>query len=186
MIDTETYGPAYLTYGDYDRIESAVVDLYVELNINKFPIDPFDIARKKGYTLVPYSQIPQEAREILRKTEKSGTSGRTKKGEYRIFYDDSNSENRQRFTIMHELGHIALGHKEDSAYAEKSANYYATYSLAPSPMIGRLKCEDFIDTSVRFDLSVESALYAFDRYERWASVPGGLKPYEQKLNKLFD
>lgn len=186
MIDTETYGPADLTQRDYNRIESSIVDLYAELNIREFPIDPFYIAKQKGYEVIPYSKIAEEARYILRKTERSGTSGRTKKGVFRIFYDDSDCEYRQRFTIMHEIGHIELGHKEDSTYAEKCANYYATYSLAPSPMIVRLGCEDFIDISIRFNVSDESAMYAFDRFTRWANIPCGLKPYEEKLNKLFD
>jgi hypothetical protein len=84
MIDTETYGTADLTHRDYDRIESSIVDLYAELNIKGFPIDPFSIAKQKGYEVIPYSQIAEEARKILRKTEKSGTSGRTKKGAIRL------------------------------------------------------------------------------------------------------
>ena len=186
MIDTETYGVADLTSRDYNKIENFVVDLYTELNIKEFPIDPFNIAKQKGYEVIPYSKIPKDARNILRKTEKSGTSGKTKNGVFRIFYDDLDSKYRQRFTIMHEIGHIELGHKEDSVYAEKCANYYASYSLAPSPMIGRLGCEDFMDISARFSVSYESAIYAFDRFTRWANIPYGLRPYEEKLNKLFD
>ena len=34
-------------------------------------------------------------------------------------------------------------------------------------------------------LTCESAIYAFDRFLRWANLAGGLKPYEQKLNKLL-
>ena len=133
MIDDEISWPANLTHSDYDRIESIVVDLYEELNIKEFPIDPFDIAKKKGYEAIPYSQIDKEARDILRKTERSGTSGRTRKGVYRIFYDDLDCEYRQRFTIMHEIGHIQLGHKEDSPYAEKCANYYEQIKYGYEP-----------------------------------------------------
>ena len=121
MIDTETYGLADLTHRDYDRIERAIVDLYAELNIRELPIDPFSIAKQKGYEVIPYSKIPEEARNILRKTEKSGTSGRTKKGVFRIFYDDSHCEYRQRFTIMHEIGHI-LG-LNDSSYSLGSREF---------------------------------------------------------------
>ena len=38
----------------------------------------------------------------------------------------------------------------------------------------------------KFNVSDESSIYAFDRFLRWANLPGGLKPYEQKLNELFD
>lgn len=64
MIDTEIYGPADLTHRDYDRIESAIVDLYAELNIKEFPIDPFYIARQKGYQVIPYSKMTEETRDI--------------------------------------------------------------------------------------------------------------------------
>lgn len=185
MINTEVYGSADLTYRDYIRIENSVVDLYTELNIKTIPINPFNIAKQKGYELIPYSKIEKEACEILRKKEIAGASGRIKNGIYRIFYDDSNGENRQKFTIMHEIGHIELGHKEDSCYAEKCANYYATYALAPSHMIGRLGCEDFIDISMRFNVSEQCATFAFDRYIRWKNHYRGLKPHEVKMNNLF-
>ena len=122
----------------------------------------------------------------MRKKEIAGASVRTKEGVRRIFYDDLHPRNRQRFTIMHEMGHIQLGHKENSMYAERCANYFATYSLAPTPIIGLYGCEDYIEVSKRFKLSQESALYAFDRYKRWVNIPCALKPYEKKLNMLFD
>ena len=39
------------------------------------------------------------------------------------------------FTIMHEIGHIDMGHKHGSQLAEVIANHYAGYALAPSPLI---------------------------------------------------
>ena len=185
MIDAGSYGNANLIQRDYGKIESTIVDMYAKLNIKSFPIDPFYIAEQMGYKVFPFSQIPKEALEILCRTEKSGTSGRTRTGRYKIFYDDTNCETRQRFTIMHEIGHILLVHKEDSEYAEKCANYFASYSLAPTLMIDRLGCEDFIDIAIRFNISDESALYAFDRFVRWVKYTRRLKSHEIKLEKLF-
>lgn len=186
MIDCETYGRALLTAKDYYRIESSVVDLYKELRITCFPIDPFKIAIKCGYELIPYSSLDKDMQSFLRDSERAGTSGRTKNGTYRIFYDDYNVLTRQRFTIMHEIGHIRLGHKEDSQYAEKCANYFATYSLAPSPAMSLLNCEDFVDVSLKFGISDESAIYSFDRYCRWFNVTNDLKPYEERLIELLE
>ena len=104
MIDSETYRHADLTQRDYNRIESSIVDLYAVLNIREFPIDPFYIAKQKGYEVIPYSKIAEEARNILRKTEKSGTSGRTKKGVFRIFYDDSECNYLFRFSVCRNAG----------------------------------------------------------------------------------
>lgn len=186
MIDTESYGAVELTGKTYDRIESTVIDLYEELGVKEFPINPFEIAKRKGYVLIPYSQLDEEVLKTLLPNNDNGWSGRTKNGEYRIFYNDTHCKERQKFTIMHEIGHIVLGHRENSIYAEKCANYFATYALAPSPMIGRTGCEDFVDISNRFGISYESAIWAFDRYTRWATVSCGLKPYEIKLRRLFN
>lgn len=44
----------------------------------------------------------------------------------------------QRFTIAHELGHRALGHKHgDGAWAETEADNYANELLVPGPMLSR-------------------------------------------------
>lgn len=190
MNDNEIIGGAFLVHKDYERIESLVVDLYEELGVKAFPIKPFDIARQKGYKLVPYSQMNRELQTLLRSKKMFGASGRTLKGAYKIFYDDSNCEARQRFTVMHEIGHIHLQHKEDSMYAEKCANYFASYALAPSPMINRYGCGDYLDVALRFNISEESAIYAFDRGMRWASLHYNLKPYklksyEIKIDKLI-
>lgn len=83
------------------------------------PINPFEIVMKKGYVLIPFLKMSKETLKLLRKTASSGASIRNEEGTYKIFYDDSDSPCRQRFTVMHEIGHILLGHKQDSEYAEK-------------------------------------------------------------------
>lgn len=184
-IDSDTHELACLIRNDYTKIETAVVNLYTEINVNKLPINPFKIAKQKGYILIPYSQISHKARSILKEHEISGTSGRTKEGVYKIFYDDSHCIERQRSTIMHEIGHILLGHKEDSAYAEKCANYFAAYSLAPPPIIANFNCEDFMDIAIIFKLSQQSASYAFTRFRNWNDHLFELKPHEVQLLNLF-
>ena len=186
MLDTEIFVPAGLTSKMYDKIEELVVSLYEDLKIENSPINPFKIAEQKGYILNPYSKIAEELRVLLRNNGMVGTFVRTKEGIYKIFYDDSDVQVRQRFTIMHEIGHIVLGHKENSSFAEKCANYYASYSLSPTPLIGVYDCEDFIDVSTRFNISYESAIYAFNRYMKWLQMPNDLKPYEIKLKSFFE
>ena len=185
-IDSDTHEPTCLIRKDYTKIEKTIVNLYTEINVNKLPINPFEIAIQKGFILIPYSQAPHKARSILKEYEVSGSSGITKEGVYKIFYDDSHCIERQRFTIMHEIGHILLGHKEDSAYAERCANYFAAYSLAPPPIIAKFNCEDFMDIAIIFKLSQESASYAFIRYCNWIDHSFKLKPHEVQLLNLFN
>lgn len=46
----------------YQKIEEKVSMLYVELNINKMPIDPFDIANRRGYIVKPFSDLKCDVR----------------------------------------------------------------------------------------------------------------------------
>lgn len=48
MIDEERCENESLPRSIYEKIENAVVELFKELGVNEFPIDPFDIAKKKG------------------------------------------------------------------------------------------------------------------------------------------
>lgn len=171
----------------YDQIEEAVVDLYRELDIFEFPIDPFDIAKRKGYIVVEYSELPSVVRELLREKERDGISHFDPAANtFVIYYDDQQTYTRCRFTIMHEIGHITLGHKEESNLAKKMADYFAGYSLAPSPMIYKYNCEDYLDIAEKFFVSEECADICFQRFDKWLNFGGRYyKDYEKALIKLF-
>lgn len=49
MISDCEYNDIKLPYKVYQRIEERVTALYIEQNINKVPINPFDIADRRGY-----------------------------------------------------------------------------------------------------------------------------------------
>jgi hypothetical protein len=48
----------------YQRIEERVTALYIEQNISKVPINPFDIADKRGYIVKPFSDLNRQARPL--------------------------------------------------------------------------------------------------------------------------
>ena len=170
----------------YDVIETAVVGMYKELGIKNVPIKPIEIAERKGYILKNYSELSPAARIELKTKDRDGVSFYNQElGAFIICYDDVKSYYRKRFTIMHEIGHIVLGHKQESELARKMADYFAAYSLAPSPLIHEYRCEDYMDISNVFDVSPDSAGYSFQRYENWLQYGGDLKLYEIELLNLF-
>ena len=57
MIDTVQTKPSKIPPWKYAEIERKVVDLYIEQDIHKLPIDPFEIIKKRGYILVPFSKL---------------------------------------------------------------------------------------------------------------------------------
>ena len=50
---------------------------------------------------------------------------------YFILYNDNMDINRIRFTIAHEIGHIALGHEESNDETESETDYFARHLLVP-------------------------------------------------------
>lgn len=185
MSEKEEYTEVKLPAKIYRKIEGDVVSLYKKLNITTFPIDPFQIAFMNGYIVKKYSELSEEAVERLRSISKDGISHffpelRT----FIIYYDDSLSYHRVRFTIMHEIGHIILGHREESDLARMMANYFAAYSLVPSPLVGKFECEDYLEVYKRFEVSPDCAFICFQRFSNWSNFGGKLKQYEIELLDL--
>ena len=170
----------------YAQIETAVTNLFVELGIGEYPIDPVDIIRRKGYILRTYSDLSPQKRHALRVKELDATSFYAPNLKtFVIYYDETQSLERIRFTLMHEVGHITMGHKEESDLAKKMADYFAAYALAPSPIIMQFHCEDYIDVAHIFVISTLCADYSFQRYRNWVDFSGHLKSYECELIALF-
>lgn len=186
MSENEEYTTVRLPSKVYDRIETEVVKLYKKLKITKVPIDPFIIASQLGYIVKKYSSLPRKVQIELKTCEKEGLSHYDPDlGTFVIYYDDSISYTRVRFTLMHEIGHIILGHREESALARKMADYFSAYALAPSPLMGHYGCEDYMDIANRFCVSQECADICFQRFLNWTYYGGKMKSYETELLNLF-
>lgn len=176
-----------LTKKVYAMIEKAVTMLFLELNIGTYPIDPFEIIKKKGYVLHAYSELSNQDRQEIRAIYLDATSFYDPNLKtFVIYYDETQTIERIRFTLMHEVGHITMGHREESDLAKKMANYFAAYSLAPSPIIMKYDCEDYIDLANTFVISTECADYSFQRYNNWYEFGGQMKNYEKILIALFE
>ena len=101
-----------------DQIKHEVLFMYEECEVVSYPIDCYEIARKLFYTLVPYSSLTDHQLRLAMEYSSDGFSVLRQMpdtGMYRwfIFYNDFNSNQRQRWTIFHEIGHIYLGHFEN-------------------------------------------------------------------------
>ena len=87
---------------------------------------------------------------------------------------------------MHEIGHIVLDHSEGSELAEKEANFFAKYSLAPPVLIHKFNLKDELSISQSFDISNKAAYYAYNYYNKWLKRFCGIfTDYEQRIISIY-
>lgn len=171
----------------YERIEEDAVNLHVELDL-ELPVDPYLVAKRLGFIVRRFSEMNNtEALNILKTGSDESRGGFSYRdpdlGTFVICINDLDSTFKPRlnFTIMHEIGHIRMGHRNDSPLAEMIANYYAAYALVPSPLPFFLKCCSFMEIIDVFNVSADCAYNCFNRCMNRAMYGGPRKPYEQKL-----
>ena len=101
------------------------------------------------------------------------------------FCNDNKSVERIRFTILHEIGHYILKHKQQSCLAEAEANFFAKYLIAPPILIHRINPSDYMEIAKIFKISEECAWYAFDYYQKWLyhhiNIGFNYNAYEEKI-----
>lgn len=142
-----------MPFPDYERVRNIVKTVLTDYNITSFPIDPKELLQRSGVICLSYSEINQspefkEGLSILRKRNADAAS--IKSGsQYMVWYDDKVPyEDRIRFSLAHELGHIKLGHLDDRPNGwftryktvdskdplEKESDAFAAELLAPTAL----------------------------------------------------
>ena len=164
-----------------DEIERNVARLFLISNVNRYPVDPMQIAHERGYDLVPFTQMPKEVKSELIFKDIDGISHYDpERNKFVVYYRRSGTEERLRFTIGHEIGHIRMNHRHESELARRIADYYSAYMLAPTPWIGHAGCKDYTDVAKTFFLSDPCAKICFERYKRRSKLPY-TKKHEETL-----
>ena len=172
----------------YEEIKARVVRLFQETDLKAIPVDAWSLAKKLDIELIPYSALTEEQRKAalqlcdggmkFRQEDASGASRQV------IIYDDSVPPGRQRFSILHEIGHIVLGHRQDSELADAEADFFAKFAIAPPMLVHVIKPSDYLDIAQAFGLSYECAFNSMSYYNKWLCVPG-FTSYEHSLIELF-
>lgn len=136
-----------MNYTDYKNSRNAAWEILLACNITRLPVDLNMILLQMGVRAYPYQGNETPIREIGLERACAQTAGLTF---YRgaapiILYDRNAPPTRLRFTIAHELGHIALGHvrpgertaqnrepQPGDSPMEQAANRFAVDLLAPA------------------------------------------------------
>lgn len=162
-----------------EEIKLIVVEMFVKYDVSCVPISGFEIAKKMGIRVIPYSVYPESTQLLMLKKSEDGFSVEKNIGEWSIFFNDDRPYGRINHTMMHEIAHIILDHTEDSELAEKEVKFFAKYALVPPVLVHKLKLHKPEDVARIFGVSLEAAGYALGYYEkRLAYGDKGFTPYE--------
>ena len=142
---------------DYNYIRKKSAEVIIECNVKSFPIDCFQILKHYKHKIYTYSELYKKNIELydmcLSYSEDAFLSGSMKL----IAYNDKKPERRIRFSLMHELGHHILKHKNDTPENESEANFFANNMLAPRLAILYSKINTESEVSELFDISSSDA-----------------------------
>lgn len=179
----------------------------LEYGYNSFPIDPFRVLEdlSEYVTCLPWS----DAKSILNDEDpfhvrEQNADARTiysrKNNHYFIVYDDIGpySSRRISWTIMHEIGHIILGHliefnetsldrggltEKKYGVLEIEANYFAAEALMPTALMRYFSDIEVGEIELLFGVSEEAALKKYKRVFEASYLPN--HHLEGKLIRQF-
>ena len=146
-----------LTKKQYEYIEESILDTFEAAGVNTFPINVFELSYKLKIRVVKYSDYSSTFNEY---SEDAFNFYNHKKQEFVIVYNDSIESTRVNFSIMHEIGHIQLGHEKyrlTEAEKETEADIFAQKALAPVGVILKLGLKTDVQISSIFQVSLPCA-----------------------------
>ena len=172
----------------YEEIKAEVTELYQRCECDTIPVDPLMIAAKLDVNIVRYSSLGEEGEAAALKRSPNGFKLDLKRPDgtrtQLIYFNDHHPTGRRRFTLLHEIGHVVLGHLQESAVAEAEANFFAKFAAAPPSLVHVIGPSDYMDIADAFGLSAECALNSWNYYHRWLRTNSD-KAYERTLRDLF-
>lgn len=143
----------------YEEIRKTIIDIFLDYGIKEFPLEEKEICRKLGVALVPYSECPPEAQELLLKKSKHGFYVKgTKENPPTIYYNDQfGSSGAVRFTIFHDIKHYVYDEDIDDEEEDDLADFFARYFLCPIPYLLVKGMESVNEIVSHFGVSMEAA-----------------------------
>lgn len=149
-----------MNYGIYKNVRNASWQCLLDCGVNELPIKPTQIAKYYGIKCKKMS--PEKLK---------GHSGEIKPvfGKLYILYNANDTPARQRFSIMHELGHCLLGHLDNGYHAtmskdkEDAAERFAADMLMPACVLWGLNIHTADDIAALCDVSAQAAQIRAER-----------------------
>ncbi len=187
-----------MTYGVYRQARNASWHCLLDCNIRELPVSPAVIVRLYGLDCRYRTAEALGGRSgmIIRQADST-----------RIYINRQESIFRQRFTVLHELGHYLLGHLGDVPFSrcedelrsseEQAADKFAIDVLAPACVLWGMGIRTADEISSLCRISYQAAVFRAERmrllYQRGMFLAHPLEkrvyaqflPYIRKNRKQF-
>ena len=171
-----------MIYKNYQKSRDIAWKILLEDGVSTLPISVSDLCKKRGIFIVSYKQGSDLIRslDLAPKTLLTDAFTLHIDGKYMIFYNDVCSNQRNRFSIGHELGHILLGHLRDMPKGittinrepsplddpiEQQANVFAARILSPACVLWGLGVQNQDQIQHICDISYQAARFRMDRLQ---------------------
>ncbi|MBQ9046675.1 MAG: hypothetical protein IJ120_02135 [Solobacterium sp.] len=176
---------------DYDRIDRLARNILIDYGITRFPLDMFDLCKKMGFIVVPYSSYEknEEALQLLLKKSKDGfyfpaCNGMPPQIIYNDKYGDHLTPARIQSTLGHEIKHIL---EEDTTDEEDDlCDHFARYLRCPIPIVIHLGLSTEMELISYFQISSTQAQITLSSvWNRTCTYGNQIFPDEKELLETF-
>lgn len=148
---------------------SEILEVYIKCDIHTFPIDCEKILECYNYRIRTYAEVLSQLPEAGQLAQAFSDDSFADMENRLILYNNRVNKYRVRFSQMHELGHIVLGHIGKCQEYEYEADIFASNILAPRIAIDYYNCKTADDIHNKFCLSYAASNRAIIDYKKWIS-----------------
>ena len=185
-------------YRDYTQARNKSWEILIKSGITQLPVNLKAVAKYLNVSIIPYSRL---GNDVFSDKMAAGDGFTTAllDGKKLVFINDIKDMRRMRFTLAHELGHVALNHKLDPIAHrntefdegltpdEMQANVFARDILMPACVLAKLKVNTADEISQLCNVSSTSASIRMERMKiLYQRNKFGLNPLERQVLENFE
>ena len=184
---------------DFEKAQNAATELLLGQNIDSLYIDARNFKLPSNIiidSIQNFSQLTHYPLSLLNTDKIDGALVLSQGNKKIILYDDDiSNEQRKHWGIIHELGHIYLGHTDDCKNSEIEAHFFAAQLVSPEIVLWDIcrRKGQLTDTDIftHFNLSYEASTKSIQtlsrrlRYNSAASDKELLNKFVPILDRVF-
>ena len=167
-----------MDYKHYQQVRNAAWKILLDLKIKTLPVNPAAILSKLGISVGSYIENQNLIKHYHLEQVVKNSSGLTLHTQEKliVLFNSTESKERIRFTLAHELGHIVCGHVSKGSVTlrnkepgnndnkiEREANMFAARLLAPACVLYECGLFDTDSISRVCGISLQSASFRLQR-----------------------